>query len=178
MLYQTSGNFEEPELEQLKFCGSFARMLKAEIEFACVHDIDVLIEGPNMAARFWGFLDSLMQQGLRSVNDSEHPESVTHWTVCNKGNFLHPTLLKLDCDVIGVKEQQLDIFIGDNALVSIPYLEKWKWDGGAKLEPFATSEHRRSFLKNLSLNQISFSTSLRNIKDFLDSQKEESLWVR
>ncbi len=177
MLCKTSDNFTETELGQVHFCGSFASCMKAEIEFACVHDIDILVDGPNMAARFWDFLDSLLEQGLRSFNNSEHPKSVRNWKTCNEGNFLHPTLLTLNCSLIGHKEQQLDIFIADAAL-GIPYLEKWMWDGGRKVEPFATSEHRRSFLKNLPLNQISFSTALRKVKDFLDSQREESLWIR
>ena len=52
MLCKTSDNFTETELGQVHFCGSFASCMKAEIEFACVHDIDILVDGPNMAVDF------------------------------------------------------------------------------------------------------------------------------
>ena len=157
ILCKTSDNFE-PLLDQIHFVGSLSKRLDAGGQFGQNWDVDILINGRDMAGQFWDFMESLLEQGLKSVhNVSEHPKTVKHWNPCRPNCILHPTLLTLDCSQIGCKNQQLDIFIDNSVLHDIPYSEKWMWNG----TPFEQRPLREDSEK------LSFKRAIPKVKEFL-----------
>jgi len=164
ILCKVSDDFEQ-YLYQIHFVGSLTTWLDGECRFDQVGDIDILINGREMARQFWVFLEGLLEQGLKSVyNVEEKADALKYWNPCLSFHKWHPTALTLDCSKLNLKHNpfNLDINIDKWVLRDVPGSDKWMHDDETTFE-----HHSFSSKKEHSRDPISFALAIPKVKDYL-----------